>query len=70
LADGWRQASGIFSRGSAYLALYHFSISGSPRLRIPLFAPAASLEDPLRLIEAKPFPSGIVQLTYERAPNA
>jgi dihydrofolate reductase len=37
---------------------------------IPLFAPAASLEDPLRLIEAKPFRSGIVQLTYERAPNA
>jgi dihydrofolate reductase len=37
---------------------------------IPLFAPTASPQDPLRLIEAKPFPSGIVQLSYERAPNA
>lgn len=37
---------------------------------IPLFASTAPLEDLLRLIAAKPFPSGIVQLTYERAPNA
>jgi dihydrofolate reductase len=37
---------------------------------IPLFAPKASPEDPLRLIAAKPFPSGIIQLSYERAPKA
>jgi len=37
---------------------------------IPLFAPAPSVEDSLRLIEAKPFASGIVQLSYERAPSA
>lgn len=37
---------------------------------IPLFAPTRSREDCLRLLEAKPFASGIVQLTYQRAPNA
>jgi dihydrofolate reductase len=33
---------------------------------IPLFAPNSSREDSLRLVEAKPFGSGIVQLTYDR----
>ena len=33
---------------------------------IPLFAPTSSVEDSLHLIQAKPFPSGIVQLSYER----
>jgi dihydrofolate reductase len=37
---------------------------------IPLFSPTSSGEDSLRLIEVKPFASGIVQLSYERAPNA
>jgi len=36
---------------------------------IPLFAPAPSVKDSLRLTEAKPFASGIVQLSYERAPT-
>jgi dihydrofolate reductase len=37
---------------------------------IPLFAPTQSEKDSLRLLESKPFASGIVQLTYERADNA
>jgi dihydrofolate reductase len=37
---------------------------------VPLFAPHSSGEDSLRLIEAKPFPSGIVQLTYDLANKA
>jgi dihydrofolate reductase len=38
---------------------------------IPLFAPSAACQDSLRLVEAKPFASGIVQLSYEqRAQNA
>jgi dihydrofolate reductase len=36
---------------------------------IPLFAPTSSAEDLLRLIEARPFASGVIQLSYERAPN-
>ncbi len=37
---------------------------------VPLFAPGSFREDSLRLIEAKPFASGVVQLTYDRAQNA
>jgi len=37
---------------------------------IPLFASAQSATDSLRLLDAKPFPSGVVQLTYARADNA
>jgi dihydrofolate reductase len=37
---------------------------------IPLFAPTTALKDSLRLIAAKPFASGVVQLSYERALNA
>jgi dihydrofolate reductase len=38
---------------------------------IPLFAPHSSPPDALLLVRAKPFKSGIVQLTYDRkAPNA
>jgi dihydrofolate reductase len=37
---------------------------------VPLFAPSSCREDSLRLIEAKPFASGIVQLTYEGATKA
>jgi len=37
---------------------------------IPLFAPHSSGADALRFVAAKPFKSGIVQLTYERAQNA
>ena len=36
---------------------------------IPLFASHPSPPDALRLIDAKPFKSGIVQLSYERAPS-
>ena len=37
---------------------------------IPLFAPHSSPPDALQLVAAKPFKSGVVQVTYERAPNA
>ena len=37
---------------------------------IPLFAPHSLPPDALCLVAAKPFKSGIVQVTYERAPNA
>ena len=37
---------------------------------IPLFAPHSSRPDTLRFVTAKPFKSGIVQLTYDRAQNA
>lgn len=63
LATSFRSA-GLISR---------FIISIFPMILgsgIPLFAPTSSAEDLLRLIEAKPFASGIVQLTYERAHNA
>jgi len=33
---------------------------------VPLFAPHSSQPDTLRLVTAKPFKSGIVQLTYDR----
>ncbi len=36
---------------------------------IPVFAPSVAKEDSLRLIEAKPFASGIIQLTYEPGPK-
>ena len=36
---------------------------------IPLFAPHSSSPDALRFVTAKPFKSGIVQLTYERTAN-
>ena len=36
---------------------------------IPLFAPHSLAPDALRLVAAKPFESGIVQLTYDRTPN-
>jgi dihydrofolate reductase len=37
---------------------------------IPLFAPHSSSPDALRFVAAKPFKSGIVQVMYEREPNA
>ena len=37
---------------------------------IPVVAPHSSAPDALRFVAAKPFKSGIVQLTYERTPNA
>jgi dihydrofolate reductase len=71
LMGGGKLATSFRSAG----LISHFIISVFPVILgsgIPLFAPTASAspEDPLRLIEAKPFPSGIVQLSYERAPNA
>jgi dihydrofolate reductase len=36
---------------------------------IPLFAPHSSLPDTLRFRSAKPYPSGIGVLTYERGQN-
>src|SRR5207253_1641533 len=37
---------------------------------VPVFAPHSSGADELRFISATPFKSGIIQLTYEQAPNA
>jgi dihydrofolate reductase len=37
---------------------------------IPVFAPHVSAPDVLRFVAAKPFKDGIVQVTYERTPNA
>jgi dihydrofolate reductase len=37
---------------------------------IPFLAPHSCSEDALQLVAAKPFRSGIVQLTYDRAQNA
>jgi dihydrofolate reductase len=37
---------------------------------IPLFAPNSSSDNSLRLVEAKSFDSGIVQLTYDRTAKA
>ena len=37
---------------------------------IPFLAPHSCAEDALRLVAAKSFKSGIVQLTYDRAENA
>ncbi len=37
---------------------------------VPLFAPHSSPPDSLRLVAAKPFKSGIVQLTYDCTQNA
>jgi hypothetical protein len=34
---------------------------------VPVFAPHVSKPDALRLVSAKPFKSGIVQLTYDRS---
>lgn len=34
---------------------------------VPLFAPQSAATESLRLVSARPFPSGIVQLTYEHA---
>ncbi len=36
---------------------------------IPFLAPHSCSEDALQLVAAKPFKSGIVQLTYEPAPK-
>jgi dihydrofolate reductase len=66
--------------GSKLAASFHadqlisrYTISVLPILLgsgIPLFAPHACPPDTLRLISARPFKSGIVQLTYEHAPKA
>lgn len=37
---------------------------------IPAFAPHRSITEELRFVAAKPYKSGIVQLTYEATPNA
>lgn len=69
LMGGGKLATSFRSAG----LISHFIISVFPVILgsgIPLFAPPASPKDPLRLIEAKSFPSGIVQLSYERAPTA
>jgi dihydrofolate reductase len=50
----------------------HFIISVFPVILgsgIPLLAPTQSGKDSLRLVETKPFASGIVQLSYECARN-
>ncbi len=69
LMGGGELAASFHSAG----LISRFIISVFPVLLgsgIPLFAPNSSREDSLRLVEAKPFASGIVQLTYEGPHNA
>ena len=69
LMGGGKLATSFRSAG----LISHFIISVFPVILgagIPLFAPTVSPEDRLRFVEAKPFPSGIVQLSYERSRNA
>jgi dihydrofolate reductase len=69
LMGGGQLAASFHSAGliSRYIISIFPVILGSG---IPLFAPTASRASSLRLLEAKPFASGIVQLSYECTPNA
>jgi dihydrofolate reductase len=69
LMGGGRLAASFNSAGliSRYIISVFPVLLGSG---VPLFAPHSSREDSLRLVEARPFPSGIVQLTYDCAPSA
>src|SRR5437762_1384252 len=69
LMGGGQLAASFHSAGliSRYIISIFPVLLGSG---IPLFTPHSSGEDSLRLIEAKPFASGIVQLAYDRSPNA
>ncbi|HEV2806790.1 MAG TPA: dihydrofolate reductase family protein [Chthoniobacterales bacterium] len=69
LMGGGKLAASFHSAG----LISRFIVSVFPVLLgsgIPLFAPNSSREDSLRLVEAKPFGSGIVQLTYDRTVQA
>jgi dihydrofolate reductase len=68
LMGGGKLATSFRSAG----LISHFIISVFPVILgsgIPLLAPSRSGEESLRLIEARPFASGVVQLSYERAAN-
>jgi dihydrofolate reductase len=62
LATSFRRA-GLISR--LILSIFPVVLGSG----VPLFAPTQSKADSLRLLESKPFASGMVQLTYERADN-
>ena len=65
LMGGGKLAASFHSAG----LISRFIISVFPVLLgsgIPLLAPHSSREDSLRLVEAKPFGSGVVELTYDR----
>src|SRR5438067_12659295 len=69
LMGGGKLATSFRSAG----LISHFIISVFPVILgsgIPLLAPTRSGKDSLRLVETKPFASGVVQLSYERARNA
>ena len=69
LVGGGKLAASFRSAG----LISHFIISVFPVILgsgIPLLAPTRSGKDSLRLVETKPFASGVVQLSYERARNA
>lgn len=69
LMGGGQLATSFHSAGliSRYVISIFPIILGSG---IPLFAPTTSRADSLRLTGAKPFASGIVQLSYEPTQNA
>lgn len=66
LMGGGQLAASFHTEGliSRYIVLVFPVLLGSG---IPFLAPHSCSEDALRLVAAKPFKSGIVQLTYERA---
>jgi dihydrofolate reductase len=57
------QSEGLISR---YIISVFPILLGSG---VPQFAPHVSKPDTLRLVSAKPFKSGVVQLTYDRSQN-
>jgi dihydrofolate reductase len=74
LRHAWLMGGGKLAASfHAEQLISHYIISVFPVLLgsgIPLFAPHSSLPDTLRLVAAKPFKSGIVQLTYDRIQGA
>ena len=66
LMGGGKLAASFHSSGliSQYIISVFPVLLGSG---IPVLAPHSSDQEPLSLVKAKPFKSGIVQLTYERA---
>jgi dihydrofolate reductase len=74
LRRGWLMGGGKLAASfHADQLISRYIISVFPVLLgsgIPVFAPHSSPPDILRFVTAKPFKSGIVQVMYERAPNA
>ena len=74
LRRAWLMGGGKLAASfHAEALIFRYIISIFPILLgsgVPVFAPHSSGADELRFISATPFKSGIIQLTYEQAPNA